>query len=393
MKRLALLTLLLSLLAAPGWGREAKDLHTWTDRDGNEVTAEVVAMDSLRAILRKQDATALVVPLSHLTFTDQEFARNWRKLHPDAPLVDPDFPYGWPAEASAADTKVEKHAGPPEEGFHYRSQHYIVRSETDLPNSVVREILDVFEATRAAVMASPLGLLEGSREKPYPVFFFGKPSSYAAVGGSPGSGGSYDGYSGRMLVLLPNLGIDPESPDTGLDYQDRLYVLKHEAVHQLLPPWAWRMPFWLNEGLCEVFASMPYSHGRYHFRNFDNALFEYLQKWRKPSDRNPTITLIEPKTLLQLTSGDWKDRVALRSAYDLYNSAGLLTHYFLHHDGTGQGVGLIGFLAAIREGAPVDAAMETHLLRGRSPEDLKAELERMAERHGTKIEWISGSNE
>jgi len=375
------------------WGlalaRDLEDWHTWTDMHGNEVVARLAAMDAHRAILNMEDGTSLVVPLSALTLPDQEYAEAWRKRHPDAPLADPRFPYRWPEEAGAPETRIERHPDAGDGHYPYRSEHYIVRSDTDLPNSTVREILSVFEATRAAVMASPLGLLTGVHESRYPVFLYARPESYAAAGGTTGSGGSYHAYTGRMLVLLPNLGINPENPSVGMEYRDRLFVLRHEAVHQLLPPWAWRMPFWLNEGLCEVFASMPYSHHRYRFRDFDHALFEYLRKWEKPNRDDP-IPIIRPELLMTMTSKDWSQRVASLSAYDLYNSAALLTHWFLHHDGAGNGTGLIALLAAIREGAPVQEAVEEHLLRGRDPKSFEPLLEQLAQRYGVEIEWVGG---
>ncbi len=372
-----------------GW-LSAGEPHTWTDRQGNEVEARVRAMDAHRLILGMEDGTALVVPREALTPPDQEYATAWRRRHPDAPLADPQFPYPWPDEAGAVGIQVQKHPDDePGGAHHYQSDHYAVRSGLDLPVSQVREILAVFEATRAAVMASPLGLLEGTQDKRHPVFLFRDPARYAAAGGPPGSGGSYHGYTGRMLVLLPNLGIDPASPSAGFTHRERLYVLKHEAVHQLLPPWAWRMPYWLNEGLCEVFASMPYSHDRYRFRDFDHAMFQYLRKWDKNGPR-PPLRLLRPELLMEMSQEEWSGRVASLSAYDLYNSAGLLTHWFLHHDTPGNGVGLIGFLAAIREGLPIQEALDTHLLRGRSSEEIERAIEELARRHGTQIEWIGG---
>jgi len=382
---LAAMLFWLSLIPLVAAAEQSTSVRSWTDLRGNEIQARIVAADLLRVILRSDEDQTFVVSLSDLTSPDRDYARAWRKHYPETPLADAAFPYRWAEEASGAETAIEPISRKAGEGYAYRSEHYQILSDIDLPKSVAREFLKVFEATRAAVIASPLGLIDGMREEPYTVWLFGNPRAYHAAGGPPGSGGLYSRYRDRLIILLPNLGIDPENPSIGFDYRERLYVLKHEAVHQLVPDWAWQMPYWLNEGLSECFASIPYSHGRYRFRDFDRALFRYLQKYRRSDDQ--PLVVIEPETLMQSTPKSWLSLVEVGSAYTHYNSAALLTHYFLHHDGEGNGAGLIGLFAAIRAGEPVAQAVEQHLIRGRSPEQIKQELETIIEQQLLDYRW------
>ena len=81
---------------------------------------------------------------------------------------------------------------------------------------------------------------------------------------------------------------------------------------------------------------------------------------------------------MNLSSRDWNARVTAQTAYDHYNSAALLTHYFLRHDGSGDSAGLVACFAALRVGTPPDEAVAQHLLRGRTREQLTTELQKLA---------------
>jgi hypothetical protein len=60
-----------------------------------------------------------------------------------------------------------------------------------------------------------------------------------------------------------------------------LFVLKHEVTHQILRPWGWVLPTWLDEVFSECVASWPYTQGRYSLQNLNAAMHDYLLKWRR----------------------------------------------------------------------------------------------------------------
>ena len=342
MSRAVLLLLALMFIR----GIASAEMREWTDRTGKKFTAEILANDAWRATFVLPDRSKAVLWLSQLSQADVDFAAKWRAANPTAPLVDPQRLAPWPAEAAAADIAVKlKTEDPKAAAFVYEGAHFIMQSDVSLPLDVVRDLNGVFEATRAALMALPLGLHRGGEEEKYAVHFFSTPERYAAAGGMTASGGYFEGSTGRMLLLLPNLGIRATGFARTYDHQKNLFVLKHEVTHQILMRWGDAIPVWFGEGLAEVIAATPYVRGRYTFSGMDAAIAAYVQKWRSPGDPKP-LHLITPAQLMDFTVSSWEERVAGKSAYELYNSAALFVHFLLLHDGDGSAVA--GFLDTLR---------------------------------------------
>jgi hypothetical protein len=266
----------------------------------------------------------------------------------------------------------------------YASPHFLIPSEMKLPLGVVRDLAAVFESTRAAVRAVPLGFAVAAEPKQYLVRLCATVESYSQAGGAPGTGGMFDGH--ELLILLPNLGIKPTTNGLGAEHTKHLFVLKHETVHLVTAPAHLPLPPWLNEGLAETFAAAPYVRGRYTFTGLDSAMRDYLLKWRgRPDSR--TLRLIAPGRLLALTTPEWQREVGAQNAYDLYNSAALLTHWFLHYDGKGDSAGLAAYLDALRTDTSPSEAAQKHLLRGRTPEQIATELKNLTRRMALDGKW------
>jgi hypothetical protein len=356
----------------------AAESRTWTDRTGRTFAAQIVACDARRVTLDIAGRGKSVVPLAALSATDVEFARRWRAENRSAPLIDTGCLPPWPshAAAEAGALQVSEEQGEPP-SFAWNSAHFRIEADTRLPLGIVRDLVAVFEGTREVILAAPLGLHAGNERSKYRVRLFADPNDYAKAGGPTATGGTFNGR--EMLILLPNLGIKPGTNGLTAEHAKNLFVLKHEVTHQLLRPWGWVLPVWLDEGFAECVASWPYTQGRYSLQNLDAAFRSYLLKWRPPTDRR-SLRIIGPATLMRLTNEQWHAEVAAQRAYDHYNSAALLTHYFLRHDGRGDSAGLAAYLDAIRRGAtPADAETQ-HLLRNRTREQIGLELQKLARR-------------
>ena len=355
----------------------AGDTRPWVLRTGQRVEAELLAVDGLRATLGNAGTPKWIVPLSDFAPADAEHARGWRKADPQRPLVDPRLLAAWPPRA-AADAVEVRATGEAAGEFRYESPHFAIQSDLKLPVAVVRDLAMVFEATRAALIALPLGLHAGGETEKYPVLLTSSTEAYTAAGGGTGTGGYFEPRKQRMLVFLPNLGIEAKASGTQLRYTNQLFVLKHEVCHQLLARWHRGLPYWLHEGLPEYIASLPYVRGRYSLQNPGAGMRDYLLKWREgPNDR--TIRVVPPARLMEMDSASWNQAVAQLAAYDLYNSANLLTYYFIQQGG---GTRIAAFLEALRRGEDAGAAQKTHLLGGREPASLTAELIALARRIG-----------
>ena len=187
-----------------------------------------------------------------------------------------------------------------------------------------------------------------------------------------------------MLILLPNLGIQATTNGLSAEHQKNLFVIKHEVTHQLLDRWRRGLPTWLDEGLAETFAAVPYTRGRYTFQNLDSSMRDYLLKWRTARDSR-ALRLIAPGKLMAMSRPDWDAELSSQSAYDLYNSAGFLVYWLLHHDGRGDGAGVAAYFDALRQRTPAEEAERKHLLRGRTPEQIAVELKALARRMALEI--------
>jgi hypothetical protein len=359
------------------------EVRTWSARNGHHFEAELLAADGFRATLGVDGKPKWVVRVADLVGSDVEAVREWRGGRRGRPLVDARLLAPWPAEASAEGTEV-RFAGEDAGRFLFESAHFRISSDLNLPLHVARDLGTVFEATRNALMALPIGLHAGGEREKYAVLMTGSVQAYAEAGGGGGSGGFYDARTRRMLVLLPNLGIEQRDGKFQLQYAKNLFVLKHEVSHQLLARWHGRWPMWLHEGLPEFVASLPYVRGRYALQNPTAGLREYLLKWRKsPNDRS--VRVISPARLMAMENEEWNRAVAAGAAYDLYNTAGLLTHYFIQQRG---GAAVAGYIEALRGGGLAEDAEKEHLLPNRTRESLTAELIGLGRRLGVEVKVV-----
>lgn len=359
--------------------RAAEPVRVWNTRDARTFEAALAAADGLRATFQIPGKAPVVTPLSSLAADDTNRIRKWREnwRHP---LIVPEAIAPWPAQAIAPAGELKSTA----EGggvFVYESANFRITSDLRIPDGAATDIARVFEATRSALIAMPLGLHAGGETERYRVSMFGDGTAYGAAGGVGGSGGYYDGRTRRMLVLLPNLGITESNGIVRLDYAKNIFILKHEVSHQLISRWHGRIPMWAYEGIAEFVAALPYAQGTYTFQNTGPAFRDYLLKWRKTRDSR-SIRFIPPATLMSMTGADWKDAVGRGEAYDLYNSSALLTYYFIQQQG---GAPLAAYLDALRRGEDEGVAEKTHLLRGKSRESLEAELTALAKKLGVEL--------
>lgn len=362
----------------------AETPRTWTDRSGKKFEASLIAVDAVRATFLLPDGKKTVVAIASLSVDDGASVREWRKTNRTAPLIDPQAMPPWPAEAVAENYEVriveeDRTTG----ATHYASPNFVIACDIKLPLGVVRDLAAVFETTRAAVMAVPLALHSGFDRTPYPVRLFSKVEDYNAAGGPVGSGGYHNGR--EMLILLPNLGIRPTTNGLTAEHQKQLFVLKHEVSHQVVGRWTMAQPQWLNEGMAELFAAMPYTRGRYSFQNMEAALQAYVLKWRSSRDSR-ALRIIGPVRLMVMTFSDWQETVAAQRAYDLYNSSALLTYWFVRYDGRGDGAGLAGYYNALHRRVPADEAEREFLLRGRTREQIAGELQKLARKMALSIQ-------
>ena len=383
--------------------------RVWTDIRGREIEAALLAFDNVRATLLVNGVKAAFVPPRTLGEPDRAFLKNWRDKNPTLPWVDPNRMPPWPVQAGTGTTVIQVGDRKGITGaFSFRSPHFEIRSDAPILAGAVRDVATVLEATRDLVYSLPLGLrarpllpkgfiwVDAGAAHPYDpdhlfVRFFSTPEAYAAAGAPAGSGGSYAVHRREMVISLRNFGIFTDDGRQVHDYRKNLFVLKHEVTHQLLHHWIPFLPLWLNEGFPEYIAALHLQDGRYNLREREAAFLRYLNKWRPRDEDTRAIRMLHPARLLTLSHQQWQSALQMETAVLNYNSAALLTYYFLHQDGTGNGAPLAAFLDALRlDVLHPSEHIKKHLLRSRTPESIAFHLQGQWRKKGVKIEFVDG---
>lgn len=400
------LLLCLMVVSALARASEEEPLRFWKDSKGREIIGELVASDGVRVTLRVEDNSKKVLPLSLLSNEDRKFISTWRREHPQAPWVDPEAMLAWPQVIGKGEFEV-KQMPYDKSGSEYkwRSRHFDIRSDQELPISVVRDMATIFEATRLTIHILPLGLLasppptvmQERMERAYPqlkydpdllrVELYGDKKRYAQSGAPAGSGGFYNSMQNRTVLSLDNLGIKGKKGLFRGDYMKSAFVLKHEISHHLLHDWFPYLPIWFKEGFAEYIGAAPYSQGQYKFNSMDQHLHKYLNRWRFKEDPN-RIPIMKMEDLMSSTPEQWAARLQRNTPILEYNSAAFLVHFFIHHDGKGDASHLAAYLDAIRQGVSSSEAEKKHLLRGRSFEQLDEELQRVWKNNKVTLERV-----
>lgn len=398
-----LLLLLDMAWLTPLQASEKEPLRFWKDTKGREIIGELVASDGVRVTLRVEDNSKKVLPLTLLCAADREFIASWRKTYPLAPWVDPETMPTWPQNLGSGPVKVRRMpADEKTSDSIYRSPHFELRSDIELPLFVVSDMAAIFEATRIALHRLPLGLaaspplseMQLRLQHKYPklkydpdllqVQLYHNPESFAQAGAPPGSGGFYNSMQNRTFLSLTNLGIKHNKTFTRSEYMKSAFVLKHEITHHLLHDWAPYLPVWFQEGFAEYLGAVPYSQGRYHFTSMDRHLIQYLNKWRFNEDPK-RIPMMKLEDLMTSQPGDWDARLQRSTPILEYNSAALLVHFFIHHDDQGNAAHLAAYLHALRQGLPSREAEKSHLLRQRTYPQLASEIRQVWKKRGVTL--------
>lgn len=392
MNRKLWLGLFLTVTLGVAQASEEEPLRFWKNAKGQEIVGELVASDGIRLTLRVEDNSKRIFPLSYFSEADRKFVSIWRKQHPQAPWIDPDTMPDWPQDINQVVVEARKAPNANgQTGYTYRSPHFEMRSDQDLPLSVVNDMATIFEATRHAIHVLPLGLAAAPpmSEKyklllrMYPqlkynpdllkVDLYGDLKSYAQSGAPPGSGGFHSSTRNLTVLSLQNLGIKGKKGLYRHEYMKSDFVLKHEITHHVLQLWTEYLPVWLKEGFSEYMAAAPCTQGKYQFTFMDRKIHKYLNRWR--SKENPNrIPVMKMEDLMTLSSEDWARKLKRDTPILEYNSAAILVHFFIHYDGNGDASHLAAYFDSIRQGVHPANAANTHLIRDRSYEQLDNEL-------------------
>lgn len=363
----------------------AQDLRVWTNTQGRTLKATFVAITEKDVKLRLENGTVSSVPIEQLSPGDREYLTKIPK-----PENQPALPPKWPTEVALSgvpEVKIIKEDEATSE-FIYETEHYEFRCDAKLGASMVREIGRLFEVTHLANVQLPLNLEpkpEEGREKFLAQLFKDKQDYYDA-GAIPGSWGVYMSPKKSLMVPLESLGVRQVGKRFTLDRDANTSILVHETTHQMMSYWIPKLPTWYVEGSAEYVAAAKYKQGKLSFARMGDNVVDYVKSRGVTSKEWAMwhvyhLMQLQAETLASALTTD--QTVATRT----YASTAILTFYFYHLDGDGDGQNFINYLKDISSGTLERLAAQRHLIRGRSYSDIEKELAQKMRRHGLDLEF------
>jgi SLA1 homology domain 1, SHD1 len=366
----------------------ADDLRIWTDIQARKIEATLLRIEDPSVILKLKDGREVPFPLDKLSEADRKHVEENRALLPTGKALTAalkvadtsekfNFSAPWPErikfaedpEINTVEENVEK------KSFIYESANYRYVCDVRLSKSVVKGFAVMFEATYLYCRTLPLAINGGVKvDGKYQIILFEKFEDYVTGGGPASSAGVFIGGKNAVLVPLCSIGVKPVGSSYMLDREKSSNTIPHELTHQVSPGcyFAAGAMGWFSEGIAEYVANTPYRAGTFSVRGNQKPILDYATGYgSKDMGGRALGTKIKMPALksFMLQSYDHFQETAQLS----YGCSLLLTTYFLHMDGDGDGKRIRAFLKALHEGQKEEQALQV-LLDGRTFEKLQEEM-------------------
>lgn len=267
----------------------------------------------------------------------------------------------------------------------FESAHYRYVSNAKIEPKVVQHFAVLFESTYKYVMALPLNATAQylSDEGKLAIYLFGDFDSYHRSGGPSGSAGVYMPSTNSVLVPLPVLGVQWTGKKWVIRKGAGNHVLSHELAHQLTA--GVNYASWYLEGSAEYVASTRYTHGAYHPGNGKQRVFDYIRSKDGLKDGSgrrlgSRLEMMELERFMNLPYRVF----AASDANKNYGIGLLLSYYFYHKDGRGDGARMKQYIKAIQQGESEVRAQKL-LLGSRSYKQLQDEFKKFCAQGGLTL--------
>lgn len=382
---------------------QADDLRTWTDAQARKMEATLLRIEDPAVILKLKDGREISYPLAKLSEADRKYIEENRALLPTAKgLTAPakiaetarkfNFSDPWPErikfaedpEINTVEENVEK------KSFIYESANYRYVCDVRLAKSVIKGFAVMFEATHLYCRTLPLAFNGGVKtEGKYKILLFEKFEDYVKAGGPASSAGVFIGSKQAVLVPLDSIGVKPVGSGYMLDREKSSKTIPHELTHQVSPEcyFASGAMGWFSEGIAEYVAITPYRSGTFSVRGNQKPIIDYATGYgSKDMGGRALGTKIQMPALKGFMTQSYSQ--FQETAQLSYGCSLLLTTYFLHMDGDGDGKRIKAFLKALHDGKEGDPALQV-LLDGRTFEKLQEEITKAWSRKGIDFTFSS----
>ncbi|TVR47807.1 MAG: hypothetical protein EA425_15325 [Puniceicoccaceae bacterium] len=361
------------MVAAAGGEVGAEAARIWTDGEGRTVEGVPLEVQDDRLLMRRAaDGAAFAVPLERLSRADRGWVAGWVAAS------------DWPGRTAVTGVRVEVELESANES-RYRTENFVFEADARLSRMVVGNFGALFEGTLVAVDALPLGLGAAPGAEPYRTMLFATREAYLASGGRPDAAAIYRQTDRRILVPLERLGVRRTSSGFSYDRRGDNRLLVHEITHQVMHDWLNVLPIWLVEGLAVYMEFVPQQGGRFDFRGI-NLRESLAGRMGLLTVRD--LELVGPERLFAVSKAGWDAALENDSevAARLYLSSGVLTWYFLHHDGDRKGERLREAIQAVRRpGGRFDVSL---LVPDGDEEALKEAVRRACRAEGLRVSFV-----
>lgn len=371
----------------------AAEVRTWTDTQSRKTEAAMVRIEGESVVLKLADGREIPFPLGKLSEPDRKYVEENRALTPaakvetESPAISEKLNFNdpWPESIRfSEDPEVNTIAEDPEKKhFIYESANYRYICDVRLAKSVVKGFAVMFEATHLFCRTMPLAINGGiKKDGKHQILLFEKFDDYVKAGGPPSSAGVFMSGRGVVMVPLGSLGVKPVGSGYMLDRDKSSKTLPHELTHQLTPEAYFETGSmgWLTEGLAEYVAVTPYRSGSYNVRGNQKAIFDYATGYGSKDNGGRALgTKIQLPPLKDFMLQSYAS--FLEEPQLSYGCGLLITTYFLHMDGAGDGKRIKTFLKALHEGKDGEDSLSL-LLDGRTFEQLQDDLTKAWSRKG-----------
>ena len=364
----------------------AAELRSWTDIQNRKIEATLLRVEDKTVILKLKDGREIPYPLTKLSLDDCKYVEESRiPLGPEKAGQSLNFDLPWPErikfcedpEVNTVEEDAEK------KRFIYESANYRYVCDVRLAKSVVKGFAVMFEATHLYCRSLPLAINGGKAEADkHQILLFEEFEDYVKAGGPPSSAGVFMSGKGVVMVPLTSLGVKPVGSSYMLDRDKSSKTLPHELVHQLTPEKYFEKGAsgWFTEGLAEYVAVTPYRSGAFTVRGNQKDIFDYVTGFgSKDMGGRALGTKIRLPALKSYMLQDYSEFLAQPQLN--YGCGLLITTYFCHLDGEGDGKRIKGFLKALHDGAEAEKSLDL-LLDGRSFDQLEEDIAKAWSRKG-----------
>ncbi len=383
------------LLALAGTGLLWGEMRSWTlIPSGKSVEGEYVDVEEDRVTLLI-NGRERSLPLSRLSKEDRAYVQTLAEKVEEY-QENKKFSDRWPSSTIMEDKLRAKAVleDEPTGTYIYETSHFRFVSPARLTLATVSEMGRVFEGTYTACRAIPLNFPcrrfesntdleaeEGQGQEKLVARLFLTRQAYAQEVGSHFGRSAGVFREPEVLVPFESLGIRKKGRSYAVESGNQLDTgtLIHELTHQMtLLGATYDVPIWFAEGMAEYVRLADYKRGRFNFKGVHQNIVPYFVGGPGTTGRQLGRHVGSPplEQMLNLSVRDFQAANGDKAQF-YYGFSALLTYYFIHLDGKGDGANLKRWMRHLQGTEHATAGLSITIPADASPAEIEAAQNRL----------------